>query len=50
MNCRFTAIGARNFSLTRALINLHRSTRVAPWNGMSVALLHCPGEGFGESQ
>jgi hypothetical protein len=50
MNCRFTAIGARNSSLTRALISLHSFTRVALCNDMSVALHHRPGEGVGESQ
>jgi hypothetical protein len=49
MNCRFTAIGARNSSSTHALVILHSCTRSAPWNDMSVALHHRPGEGFGGS-
>ncbi len=49
MNCRFATIGARSTSFTRAHMR-HGVTRLAPWNDMSVALHHCPGEGFGESQ
>jgi len=37
MNCRFTAIDARNSSVMRALIIVDSLTRVA--------LHHCPGEG-----
>jgi hypothetical protein len=48
MNCRFTAIGARNSKLPRALVILHSFTRVTLRNDMSVALHHSPGEGSGE--
>jgi len=49
MNCRFTAVDARQSSVMRSLVITDGVTRAGLRNEIHWALHHCPGEGSGES-